>query len=217
MKRSQLLFTTLFSISILTIGCDKLKKNEIIHETVDKSYVLIRDVETLQSSDDEISLKIDSILQGHVQEEFVSTGYKGLDIDGDGRFDLSFEIIDLMPFNNNNLPESFDSLAARVVSHNVEIIDNSTFGYPDALNRNDQIDVNEKWSSRASFVLGTFANAGNFNGEGEKYLGFRMSEGGDYKYGWVKLYCSQHNDTLKIMDFAYNKSLNKKIKAGQID
>lgn len=216
MKNSQLVLTTLFSVSILTVGCDKLKKNDITHESVNKNYVLIRDVETLQSSDDEISLRVDSILQGQIQEEFVSTGFKGLDIDGDRRFDLSFEIIDLNPLNNNNLPESFDSLAARVIPSNVEILDNSTFGYADALDKDDQIDDEGHWSSRA-FVLGTFANAGNFNGKGEKYLGFRIQEGNDYQYGWVKLYCSQHNDTLKIMDYAFNKTLNKKILAGQVD
>lgn len=216
MKNSQIVFTTLFSISILSVGCDKMKKNDITHKTVDKSYVLIRDVETLQSSNDEISLRVDSILQGQIQEEFVSTGSKGMDIDGDGRFDLSFEIIDLMPLNNNNLPEHFDSLAARVISNNVEILDNSTYGYADALDRDDKINDEGHWASRG-FVLGTFANAGNFNGKGEKYLGFRINEGGDYQYGWVKLYCSQHNDTLKIVDYAYNKTLNKKILAGQTD
>jgi hypothetical protein len=55
------------------------------------------------------------------------------------------------------------------------------------------------------------------------YLGIRFPASGDgsknnntdYKYGWVKLYCSQHSDTLRIIDFAFNNNPEGEIKAGQ--
>ncbi len=76
------------------------------------------------------------------------------------------------------------------------------------------IDEDHYWSDN-SVVLGTFMNAGQFNGHGNKYLGFRKPNGTKYNYGWIKLYCSEHNDTLKILEFAFNETDNKSIKAGQ--
>ncbi len=107
-----------------------------------------------------------------------------------------------------------DSLAARVNPKTIEILDNSTYNYPDALDFNEQISNDGYWT-HSTGVLGTFGNAGQFQGQGEKYLGIRFKASGGYKYGWVKIYCSQHNDTLKIIEYAYNDVLNSNIKAGQ--
>ena len=37
-------------------------------------------------------------------------------------------------------------------------------------------------------VLGTFMNAGQFQGNGEKYLGIRFPENNNFKYGWIKIF-----------------------------
>ena len=60
-------------------------------------------------------------------------------------------------------------------------------------------------------------NAGQFQGNGEKYLGIRFSMNTDYNYGWIKLYCSQHNDTLRIIEYAFNVESGSPITAGQIE
>ena len=62
-------------------------------------------------------------------------------------------------------------------------------------------------------LIGTFANAYHFNGRGENF-GFRFPDGNNYKYGWVKLKCSQHNDTLNIYEYAFHTIENIGIKAG---
>ena len=36
-----------------------------------------------------------------------------------------------------------------------------------------------------------------------------------FNYGWIKIYLSEHNDTLKIIEYAYNQTLGNEIKAGQ--
>ena len=108
----------------------------------------------------------------------------------------------------------FYSLATRAGSSTVQFLDNSTWHYADALNYYDEIGPNALWSEN-SVVLGTFASAGNFNGKGDKYLGFRIPYNDNYHYGWIKLNCSQHNDTLTIYQFGYHKTVNRKIKAGQ--
>ena len=194
-----------------------LTKNEIVYKSLNKDLVLITDVQTLQASDDEISNHVDSILSGLIDAEVISTGQRFVDLDAEMNLSVGFEIIDLNLYNPNGLPESFDSLAARVIPTSVQILDNSTYGYPDALSVGDQISENGNWSDRASAVLGTFQNAGQFKGMGERYLGIRFLNENSYKYGWIKLYCSQHNDTLKVIDFAYNNVNDGEINAGQIE
>ncbi|UCH13043.1 MAG: hypothetical protein JSV22_07975 [Bacteroidales bacterium] len=207
-----------FVIVIAIISCskteDKSDSYDIIYQSINKEFVLIRNVPALHESNDEISNHIDSILSGLINTEFISTGQKDFDLDKDTISDIGFEIIDLNKFNPNELPDSFDSLAARVIPLSVEILDNSTYGYPDALNLNDQIFENGNWSNKKS-VLGTFMNAGQFQGKGEKYLGIRFFKDYKYKYGWILLYCSQHNDTLRIIEYAYNNIAGSNIKAGQ--
>jgi hypothetical protein len=205
---------------LLSISCNKTDDDsnlyDISYHAINKEYVLIRDVQVLIESDDEISNHVDSILSGLINEEFISTGHKDFDLDADLIADIAFEIIDLNKYNPNRLPNSFDSLAARVVPIITEILDNSTYGYPDALKLNELISGEGNWSDRTS-VLGTFLNAGQFQGNGDKYLGIRFSNSEDYNYGWIKLYCSQHNDTLRIIEYAYNNISGSKIYAGQIE
>jgi hypothetical protein len=218
MKNQLKINLSLIIIAVIILSCEKsdngLKNDSIVYNSIHKEFVLIRDVKTLQESDDDISNHVDSILSGLINTEFVSTGQKDFDLDADLISDVGFEIIDLYKFNTEKLPESFDSLAARVVPHSVEILDNSTYGYPDALEINDDISNTGYWSERTS-VLGTFMNAGQFQGKGEKYLGIRFLRENKYKYGWIRIYCSQHNDTLRIIDYAYNDNFNSRIKAGQ--
>tara|TARA_B110000014_G_scaffold130333_1_gene89914 strand:+ start:2708 stop:3433 length:726 start_codon:yes stop_codon:yes gene_type:complete len=199
---------------IFFISCSKQSKDNIIHQIVDEEYVVIRDVATLQTSNDPISSHIDSILSGFINTTIISTGQKGLDLDGDESTDLYFEIIDLQPYNPGGLPTHFDSLAARAGSSSIQFLDNSTWHYADALNQNNLIDNSQHFSSD-NIVLGTFMNSGQFNGHGNKYLGIRIPNGNDYNYGWVKLYCSEHNDTLRILEYAYNETINNSILAGE--
>jgi hypothetical protein len=198
------------------ISCERSGDDSIVYQSVNKEFVLIRDVQALRESNDEISDHVDSILTGLINTEFVSTGRKDFDLNADIISDIGFEIIDLNKFNPDGLPESFDSLAARVNPLTVEILDNSTWGYPDALEEGDRISDNGYWSDRTS-VLGTFLNGGKFQGMGERYLGMRFTDGRNNKYGWIRIYCSQHNDTLRIIDFAYNNIEFSDINAGQTE
>ena len=198
------------------LSCNKQSKNSIIHQIVNQEYVLIRDVSTLQASNDPISNHIDSILSGLINTSIISTGQIGLDLNGNEFSDLYFEIIDLNPLNPNGLPTHFDSLAARAGSSTVQFLDNSTWHYADALEINSVIDQNHHWSSN-NVVLGTFLNGGQFNGNGNRYLGIRIPNGNDYNYGWIKIYCSNHNDTLRILEYAYNDAINNSILAGETE
>ena len=186
----------------------------IKYASVNKQYVLTRDLKSIPDKTDEVSRHIDSILTGEISAEFVSTGSKSFDLDSNKENDISFEIIDLQPLNNHNLPASFDSLAVRVSPLTIQVLDNSTHNYADALNVNDIINNKGNWTTQ-NCVLGTFGDAGQFKGKGEKYLGIRFVGFKSFIYGWIKLYCSQHNDTLRIIEYAFNQQANTEIKAGQ--
>jgi hypothetical protein len=215
MKNQIKISLTLILMILSIVNCENSdNSSDIFYKAVNKEYVFVRNVHTLQVSNDEISNHVDSILKGLINVEFVSTGQKMFDLNANNIPDIGFEIIDLNKYNPNGLPENFDSLAARVIPVSVEILDNSTYSYPDALELNKQISDNGHWSKNTC-VLGTFTSAGQFKGKGERYLGIRLSNNGDYNYGWIKLYCSQHNDTLRIIEYAYNQIKNSQIKAGQ--
>ncbi len=218
MKKHIKISLSFILLTLLITSCEQTDENSIndniVYHSINKEYVLIRNVTTIKESDDEISKHVDSILTGLINEEFISTGQKEFDLDADIIFDIAFEIIDLNKFNPNGLPESFDSLAARVIPKSVEVLDNSTYGYPDALEMEEQISASGNWSENTC-VLGTFMNAGQFQGKGERYLGIRFKKEENYKYGWIKIYCSQHNDTLRIVDYAYNNINDSQIKTGQ--
>jgi hypothetical protein len=209
---------TLFIIFTTTlISCKKEKVDDkIVHVEVNKQFILIRDISQLQQAEDPISMHVDSILNGFIETNIVSTGHQKFDLNGDQIYDIAFEIIDLMVLNNGTLPAHFDSLAARAVPYSVEILDNSTYGYADALTDEFVINKDQVWQ-KTNCVLGTFANAGQFQGAGDRFLGIRIQKEDDFQYGWIKLNCSQHNDTLKIISYAYNTNIGSQIKAGQTE
>ena len=215
------LFFILISISIFFPGCNKSEKetnetptDQIVSGSLEKKIILIRDVNTLTNSNDSISQYVDSILSGLINVQFISTGQKTFDFNKDDIQDLAFEIIDLNLYNANHLPVTLDSMAARAIPFTVQFLDNSTHSYPDALTENTIISSAGSWTQNTC-VLGTFMNAGQFQGKGERFLAFRYVNSGVYNYGWIKIYCSEHNDTLNIIEFAYNKTNDREIRAGQ--
>ena len=199
--KNLILILSIFS-SVIISNCESDTKNDDLNPV---------------ANDDLNPIVKDSIYYKNLNIEICNVKFESLDIDNDKAPDFNFEIINLNDYNSDPLPEGFDTLAARVYPIlNNEILDNTTFGYPTALNLNDSISYKGFWSNKTG-VLGTFQNAGQFQGQGEKYLGFRKYINEKYYYGWIKINCSQHSDTLKILEFGYNLTSDKGIRAGQIE
>lgn len=138
-----------------------------------------------------------------INQTLTAVGQKTFDIDNNGTVDYTFDIILLSP----------SVYAARVNAMGASrILDNSTFGYPDTLNFNDPV---IGFFHSGIGVLGTFNNAGQFNGAGIKYLGIKINAGVSDFPGWIKLYCSVNRDTLKIISCGYNLNSGATINAGQ--
>lgn len=203
-----------FLLVIALVSCEQKNINsDIRYEKISDVLVMPKNLETLSQNNDDISQHVDSILTGLIGSEFISTGQKAFDLNGDLVADLGFEIMDLNPYNPRGLPLAFDSLAAAVIPYNVQILDNSTYGYADALSVGELISDNSKWSS-THCILGTFGDVGQFKGQGDKYVGFRLVDSTSYQYGWIKVNCSEQNDTLNILEYAFNQN-GGPIMAGQ--
>ena len=133
----------------------------------------------------------------------ISSGSFNIDVDNDSNDDYTFEI----------LPLSGSSNAARVISlGNSQVMDGSTFGYPDALNFGDN--VSAPYSS-GNAVLGTdVGGGGQFTGDGMKYLGLNIDISGESHLGWISLEVVASNDTIILHDIGYNTTANDGITAG---
>lgn len=222
MKANRVTYPTLILVSLILSfwlsACttdDNLNTSKSIqYNSLQTTIALPTDLKELYNTGIDSNAK--RIVQQLIDQEQISTGQTCINLDTQGTHQLCFEIIDLQKYNNNQLPVYLDSMAARVVPKQVEVLDNSTWGYPDALLYNSLIDKNDNWTNRSSAVLGTFLNAGQFQGK-TAYLGFRIPKKNNYNYGWVKIGCSAKNDTLTIIEYAYNTVSNSEIKAGEIN
>lgn len=135
-----------------------------------------------------------------------------IDLNDNREIDLTFEIINLNNYDQNKQLD--DSLAARVITANVELMDNSNHGYPDALEKDIVLNESMSWIERENAVLGTNPSA-YFQGKGEKYLGFRLKTTNSSYYGWVKLVCSEKRDVLHIISCGISEEANYSIYTGQ--
>lgn len=135
-----------------------------------------------------------------------------IDLNDDREVDVAFEIVNL---NNYDQSQHLnDSLAARVINLNIELMDESNYGYPNAIDNGILLTESMSWNNTEKSVLGTNPTA-HFQGKGEKYLGFRLVAGNKYYYGWVKLECSENRDVLRIISCGISEEINKSIYTGQ--
>ncbi len=163
--------------------------------------------------------ELSNIMTGSVNAELTTKSQIFVDINSDGQDDIGFEIINLLESNGPDFPADYDTFAVRVLPLQSNVLDNSTYGYPDALEEDALIDSEALWSSgaRNALVLGTFLDAGQFKGQGWRYLGFRLNEGEQTKYGWIRLDVSDGNQSINIGDFGYNNTDGESILAGQTE
>lgn len=212
---STILTSLIISFLISITGCKKdSDSSTIVYKSINEEYNLPRVIDEFSISDDGTQISADDTSSRNAMKKLASSGKKDLDIDNDSKIDVGFEILNLVNYNSFYIPVYLDSLAISAIPSSLEILDNSTIGYADALNANEEISGNSLWNKNTC-ILGSFVSLGKFNGKGEKYLGIRLIKGNSYNYGWIKVYCSEYNDTLKIIDYAYNKAQNTSIKAGQ--
>jgi hypothetical protein len=103
---------------------------------------------------------------------------------------------------------------------NAVLVTNDSNEFVKALNAGDPIDETlTKWSDTKKYLYlyneGT-KNFGLWSNVSNKFIGLRMYKNGEYYYGYVQMTIqSGTQPTVKIIDIAYQKTVNKGIKAGQ--
>ena len=108
-----------------------------------------------------------------------------LDIDGDGQDDLKFIATNYPSFSLWNLGiQQLDTLNPKVEFMVDMNISASPIGdrYIKMLSANDVVDASGTYSHDYP-QIGDIYNP-HFLGQGTKYIGFRLINGSDYKYGW---------------------------------
>ena len=164
--------------------------------------------EPLDKTDTEDGIPVNTISYADVNAEITSFSTTTLVLNSATNASLVFSITAL----------SGSDLATNVSVTNCEILDNQGFGYPDALKKGDKISASDKWRNKQSVLGNTVSHGGKFEGAGNRYLGFRFGNAsGNFIYGWVQLNCSGGNGKLQVIDFAYNKTPDQSIQAGQKD
>lgn len=171
-----------------------------------------KDIETEnQQQADEIVYQPLNITLNGVSEETVQIPY-------DSRLSFTFSIMDIKALNSNWDESNTDTLAADVAVEGVEILDDSQFGYLNALDENTAINSSiGNWNTRMdpdNYLLSTSWGA-EFKGAGDKYFGFRLQRTEGYIYGWFLVNCSEKSDLLEIKGYAYNKTAGNAILAGE--
>ncbi|MCB9278724.1 MAG: hypothetical protein H6562_07410 [Lewinellaceae bacterium] len=99
---------------------------------------------------------------------------------------------------------------------NCEFLDNSTYGYADALNEGYQITpANGVWEPKDALLSSNISTSGKFKDAGIRFLGFRIPQAdGGYFYGWFRLECYEGGKMLHLIDYAINRSVDEPIITG---
>lgn len=144
-----------------------------------------------------------NIIEKNIDQKLIGPGVLEIELTDDTFNDIKFDILNL----------GANGLAARVSSINgTGFLDNSTFGYPDALTYGSPV---IGYFNYQTGVLGTFNNAGQFKGMGPRYLGIQLYHNGNNTLGWILLNCSALNDTLHIINCGYLDLPYNYLNAGQ--
>lgn len=182
----------IFGIGLITVGCKE--------ENIEK-----------QKAEDEIIYKSVDRSLNEIGGEIVQIPY-------DERLKFRFSIVNVKALNDQWEQGNTDTLAVDMQTNDAEILDDSEYGYLNALNKDANISANSGfWNQRTEpegYLLSTTWGA-EFKGAGDKYFGFRLKKGSDYIYGWFLVNCSEKSDHLEIKEYAYNKTAGNIIKAGQ--
>ncbi len=168
------------------------------------------ETEEQQKTDEIVYQPLNITLDG-VSEETVEIPY-------DDRLAFTFSIMDIKAMNDNWDESNTDTLAVDVTVDKVQILDDSKYGYLNALDQDSDISESSgNWNNRMDpqgYLLSTSWGA-EFKGAGDKYLGFRLKRAGGYSYGWFLVNCSEKSDQLTIKGYAYNKTVGHPILAGE--
>jgi hypothetical protein len=148
-----------------------------------------------------------------------SASYK-LDTDKDGVADFNINISNWFEFHSASNPcynfMYYSDISTLVPGDSIAIT-----GQPGAcaliMEAGDTISASLSYYDRAETVRDYWMAMPCVGGifSGEKYFGFKMPKGNGFIYGWLLMHLDRADHKLTIKEFAINKTIGKKILAGQ--
>jgi len=168
------------------------------------------------------------IVYNDIADETIEVdGLFNLDVDGDGSIDFQFTA-GLTLSSTSSGVWSFGSVFGYVTSYSVGNAGNQLIGYAgsfynygSALDSGANIGPDGPWLSYPSYgnsavLASNFYGTtyGAFPGQGEKFLGFKFSAGGNNHYGWMRITADVDPVTIIIHDYAYDNTPDAAIEAG---
>ncbi len=149
-----------------------------------------------------------------------SSASYNLDTDQDGTSDFRIYISNWYEFHSASNPcynfQYFSNIRSIAPGDSIAVIKPG----PDCaleLNYGDEISSSLLYSERAetvrSYWMSFPCNLDSYLGEG--YYGFKMQKGSGFMYGWLLMNYNAASHKMTIKEFAFNRTLNKKILAGQ--
>ncbi|MEZ5012827.1 MAG: T9SS type A sorting domain-containing protein [Chitinophagales bacterium] len=156
--------------------------------------------------------------------------FYSLNIDGNGGDDMAFTVYSATGYiTYYSLPVSFTvKLAGLAPLGDNELLGNmtSSFGYTFVYAH--KLEVGEGINSEDSFTGGyatlalnisvfgfPYAQQGAWAGAEMGYLGFRIADGENWHYGWMRLSVAEDASSLTIHDYAYDDAPDQAIFTGQ--
>ncbi len=164
-----------------------------------------------------------------------------IDLNLDGSVDFSVAILDFTypGFFYSSGGGTWAGLIQGVVVHSYNgsvagSSGSSGTALPYALNNGADIDGGLSFHTNATYGLQTMVfylgvidypaagstygwfTGGNWNNKTDKFLGFKLNEGGDSYYGWARLDVESNHHEFTIKDFAYKATADATIQAGEM-
>ena len=131
-----------------------------------------------------------------------------VDIDGDGIFEFTFKMNSTYSYFTQTLSLSANGTAEVIKSNN----------NPARLSSNYVISSQREFSPPLNDYLavysGTYGTTGNFPNKPAGYLGVKFKVDGKIKYGWIQYKTENNGSKGTIIDWAYEDTPGKAIKAG---
>ena len=88
--------------------------------------------------------------------------------------------------------------------------------YPAKLSLNDSISGTGIWKAGNYDPLSELGKGNWVTNAEDKYLGFRRKQGTDWQYAWLEMSVAPGAASFTVKEWAYQTTLNKSVKAGQI-
>jgi len=141
-----------------------------------------------------------------------------MDIDGDSVYDYHLSVRNWYKFVSASKPDGNFHLSMMLwsadSSYNNNMSTEEPFPFPVFVEKNNPIGNTINWFYFSVLMSRDYESRIHTDFSGDKYMGLQLIKGNDKHYGWIHLERVDYFK-IRILGYAYNKTPNLPIKAGQ--